>query len=352
MQPVPRERWERIEARILSPAACKAIDTKGRGRPEPKCPIRTDFQRDRDRIIHCKAFRRLKHKTQVFIAPELDHYRTRLTHTLEVSQIARTIARALCLNEDLTEAIALGHDLGHTPFGHHGEAALDAALKEVDPSLGFVHTQHSVRVADEIENEGAGLNLCWETLDGIGRHSKGMADIHEVNAELPSTLEGQVVRLSDRVAYLGHDLDDAIRAGMVKEADIPSVATSVLGTTHRERLDCMVRDIVQRSSDSDVTRMSDEVARAADCLKDFLYENVYDAPGETQRLAGEAAKIVKELFRHYMDSPVEMPPFFAERALAATHASERACVVADYVAGMTDRYARAQHAVLRSRANE
>lgn len=346
MPPILRERWEAIEARILSPRAAKALDTKGRRRIEPACPIRTEFQRDRDRIIHSKAFRRLKHKTQVFIAPELDHYRTRLTHTLEVAQIARTISRALRLNEDLTEAIALGHDLGHTPFGHHGEAALDAALKEVDPSLGFVHTQHSVRVADEIENDGAGLNLCRETLDGIGRHSKGMADIQAADRILPSTLEGQVVRLSDRIAYLSHDLDDAVRAGMIAGSEIPSAATSVLGTTHRERLDSMVRDTVETSTDADLVSMSDTVASAADCLKDFLYQRVYDPGGEPRKVVAEAVKIVDELFRCYLESPDQMPSFFSERASAASCGSELAGVVADYVAGMTDRYARREHARL------
>jgi dGTPase len=343
---LPRERWELIEARILSPRATKVFNTRGRKRPEPKCRIRTDFQRDRDRILHSKAFRRLKHKTQVFIAPELDHYRTRLTHTLEVSQIARTISRALLLNEDLTEAISLGHDLGHTPFGHHGEAALDAALKEVDPGLGFAHTQHSVRVVEAIENDGAGLNLCWETLDGIGHHSKGMADIGAAGSASPATLEGQVVRIADRVAYLSHDLDDAMRAGLISDSDLPRAAVEVLGATHRERLDSMVRDIVETGLDQNAISMSERVAEAADLFKDFLYDTVYTVTEANRKLVEGAIQIVRDLLAYYAAAPEEMPPPFRERARRAGSDRERALTAADYVAGMTDRYAAREHSRL------
>jgi dGTPase len=336
-----REQTEELEQRILSPRAAKAAQSRGRERPEPPCQLRTDFQRDRDRIIHCKAFRRLTYKTQVFIAPELDHYRTRLTHTLEVAQIARTIARALRLNEDLTEAIALGHDLGHTPFGHAGEAALDEIYRRFDPNAHFTHWEQSRRVVEVLENDGRGLNLTWETRDGIARHSKGQEDLPSVDAQgepdRPATLEGKVVMFADRIAYVNHDIDDAMRAGLISLDDLPERCLRILGRTHSQRITTMVADLVTQTGDGVQVLMSDEVMGATNELKDFLFARVYGDAGAPEGLE-KVAEVVGNLFRHYMENPQDLPggQLGGEAALAL---ARRVC---DHVAGMTDRYAKQQ----------
>ena len=314
-----RERQERLERETLSERATLVAESKGRERDEAPHPIRTAFQRDRDRIVHSKAFRRLKHKTQVFISPEGDHYRVRLTHTLEVSQIARTISRALRLNEDLTEAIALGHDLGHTPFGHLGERALT-------PFLGrpFRHSEQSLRVVDHLERDGEGLNLTWEVRDGIVNHPWSMPE--------PSTLEAQVVRMADRLAYVNHDIDDALRAGVLAEGDLPSEATDVLGHTHGDRIETLVTDIVEATGEGPEVRMSPEVYRALDTLRDFMFERVYlrdDAAAEQEK----AVEVIRRLFEHYLAHPGDVP---AEYRHAPGDTPDR---IADYIAGMTDRFA-------------
>ena len=243
-----REHQEWLEAQTLSPHAVQSAHTRGRARPEPPDAVRTEFQRDRDRILHCKAFRRLKHKTQVFIDPEEDHYRTRLTHTLEVAQVARTLARALRLNEDLTEAIALAHDLGHTPFGHGGETAVDEVLREYVPDAHFRHYEQSLRVVDVLEKGGQGLNLTWEVRDGIMGHSKGGADLGIVSGDhLPTSLEGLCVRFADRIAYINHDIDDTVRAGVLSVDDLPPECLAVLGRTHAQRIATMVMNVLQSS---------------------------------------------------------------------------------------------------------
>mgnify|MGYP000651648092 CR=1 FL=1 len=311
-----REVTEDIERRVFSPQATLACQSRGRVRPEEECPIRTAFQRDRDRIIHSKAFRRLKHKTQVFIIPEGDHYRTRLTHTLEVAQIARTIARGLRLNEDLTEAIALGHDLGHTPFGHAGEEVLD----ELHPG-GFRHYEQSLRVVDVLEGNG-GLNLTWEVRDGIRNHSGDMR---------PATLEGQVVKISDRIAYINHDIDDAIRGGILREEDLPRDALEVLGWTHSARIGTMVRDVIVNSAGQSSIRMGEAVGRATDALREFLLERVY-VGSAAKREERKAKEMVAFLYQYYVKHPQEIP--------SENIRSQDPCVAArDYVAGMTDRYA-------------
>jgi dGTPase len=314
-----RERQEALEREVLSERGTLSAESKGRERDEPPDPIRTAFQRDRDRIVHTKAFRRLKHKTQVFIAPEGDHYRVRLTHTLEVSQIARTVARSLRLNEDLTEAIALGHDLGHTPFGHLGEQALS-------PFLGrpFRHSEQSLRVVDHLERDGQGLNLTWEVRDGILNHPWSMP--------MPSSPEAQVVRLADRIGYVNHDIDDAIRAGLLSDSDLPRDAVSVLGRTHGDRIATLVRDIVESTGEGPEVRMSSDVHAALDGLRDFLFDRVYlreQAATEQQK----AVSLLRALFAHYLDHPDQIP---AEYASAPGDLATR---VADYIAGMTDRYA-------------
>ncbi len=335
-----RQQYEELEKRLLAPEAVAAMDSRGRLREEPKCPVRTDFQRDRDRIIHSKSFRRLKHKTQVFIDPEEDHYRTRLTHTLEVAQIARTVARALRLNEDLTEAIALGHDLGHTPFGHAGEQALDEVYREFVPGGGFKHSHQSLRVVDVVEKKGQGLNLTWEVRDGIVHHSKGSADL-SLDTAGPSTLEGKVVKISDRVAYINHDIDDAIRAGIITESDLPEEAVEALGKSHSDRIGAMVRDIISSSSSLDKICMSDPFRAATDHLKDFLFAEVYgrDARGIVElEYAGE---MLKRLFRYYMAHPLEVTNF----AGTEDTVSARARKVCDLISGMTDRYAQRDYAI-------
>lgn len=315
-----RERVEAFEKENLSPYAKCAADSIGRNAPEPECDIRTCFRRDNDRILHSKAFRRLKHKTQVFISPEGDHYRTRLTHTLEVTQIARTIARALRLNEDLTEAIAMGHDLGHTPFGHSGERVLS---KLTDG--GFTHNRQSVRVVEFIENKGRGLNLTYEVTDGILRHS----------GDIPSkTLEGRIVHLADRIAYINHDIDDAHRAGVLNPGDIPENLLGVLGETHRERINTLISDVISESSEKDEIRMSKRIEDAMLSLRDFMFERVYRTPAA---LAEEekVCELIEKLYYYYMKNKDKLPREFLE----SSDAFGLSTAVCDYIAGMTDRYA-------------
>jgi dGTPase len=317
-QPV-RERTEQIEREVLSNRATLAPETRGRERSEEPDPIRTVFQRDRDRIVHSKAFRRLKHKTQVFISPEGDHYRVRLTHTLEVSQIARTAARALRLNEDLTEAIALGHDLGHTPFGHLGEDALTPFLDSP-----FRHSEQSLRVVDYLENEGRGLNLTWEVRDGIVTHPWSMPR--------PATLEGQVARFADRIAYVNHDLDDAVRAGVIDPTDPPQDALATLGKTHAERVDAMVVDLVGHSQEGDAISLSDPMLEALDELRDFLFDRVY-LRSEARAEQEKAISLVRSLFAYYLDHPEAVPAEYL------ANPGDLPTQIADYIAGMTDRFA-------------
>ena len=315
----PRERTEQIERDTLSAFAVLAAESKGRDRPEPQDALRTCFQRDRDRILHAKAFRRLKHKTQVFLAPEGDHYRVRMTHTLDVAQIARTAARALRLNEDLTEAIALGHDLGHTPFGHLGEQALT-------PFLGrpFRHSEQSLRVVEHLENDGRGLNLSWEVRDGIVHHPWSMP--------APATLEAQVVRFADRIAYINHDIDDAVRAGVLAESELPVGAVDVLGRTHAARINTLVTDLVDRSADGPEVNLSPGVFRALDELRDFMFAEVYLRTGAREDHE-KATKLLRDLFGYFLEHPDELPD---EYHRAPGDAPTR---VADFIAGMTDRYA-------------
>jgi dGTPase len=338
----PRERQEEFERLALSPKAARSAETRGRVRPEPSDLVRTEFQRDRDRILHSKAFRRLKHKTQVFIDPEEDHFRTRLTHTLEVAQIARTIARALQLNEDLTEAISLAHDLGHPPFGHAGEQALDAVYREFVPDAEFRHDVQSLRVVEvlEVHGEGPGLNLTWEVRDGIAYHSKGRRDLADPTGERSATLEGKIMRIADRVAYVNHDIDDALRAGLIGAEQIPAAASDVLGRTHSARIATMVIDIVEQSADLEEIRMSAEVSAACDLLKEFLYERVYWRPHRGAVELKKAQRVVRELFRRYMEHPEEMQ---GQTHLRDLETAERAQAVCDFVAGMTDRYAVARY---------
>ena len=332
----PREEREQLEDQILSPLSARSAHSRGRERAEYPCPIRTAFQRDRDRIIHSKAFRRLTYKTQVFIAPEADHFRTRLTHTLEVAQIARTIARALRLNEDLTEAIALGHDLGHTPFGHAGEWALEAAYREFDPEARFRHAEQSLRVVQVLEKDGEGLNLTWEVRDGIANHSKGMEDLPREAGSGPATLEGEVVMYADRVGYINHDIDDAIRAGLITAASLPPECISVLGDTHARRITTMVSDIVQHSQGQPALAMGAEVQHATNCLKDFLFDRVYTSGGTEE--AAQVERVIEHLFRFYMERPEQVPG----GREAAGDQRRLARVVCDYLAGMTDRFAAQQ----------
>jgi dGTPase len=347
------ERHETVRARLeererqLSPFAAKSYESRGRERPEEPSPVRTEFQRDRDRIIHSKSFRRLKHKTQVFIAPAGDHYVTRLTHTLEVAQVARTIARALNLNEDLTEAIALGHDLGHTPFGHGGEEA----LAELLPG-GFRHYEQSLRVVQYLEKGGAGLNLTWEVREGILKHSKPResltAELSTANWDdgdwggpLASTLEGQIVRIADSVAYLNHDIADAIRAGLLREDDLPASVRQRLGTSHAERINALVCDIVDTSwgvtglsgpEDSPRIAMSEEMLAVANELRDFMFDEVYLWEGARQETE-EAKRVVRFLFERYMTCPELIASDFTRPEDPLPRR------VADYIAGMTDQFA-------------
>ena len=331
-----RAQTEEIERQILHPRASRSSESKGRARPEKEGEIRTCYQRDRDRVIHSKAFRRLKHKTQVFLAPKGDHYRTRLTHVLEVSQIARTISRALRLNEDLTEAIALAHDLGHTPFGHAGEAA----LREIHPG-GFEHFEQSLRVVDVLERDGKGLNLTYEVKDGIVKHSKGKGNIIPRGPEEASlTLEGQVVRVSDSIAYLNHDLDDAIRAQVIKKSEIPAEATKVLGDSYSARIDTMVKDVIgETAEDPELPglRMSGRLAAAIEALRRFLYLRVYENDG-TKGEFGKAKKILEDLYGYYLEHAEEV--FRDSPALKGLEPHRAVC---DFIAGMTDGFALATY---------
>jgi dGTPase len=321
-----REQIERLEDAALHPRAARAGGSRGRALPEAACPVRTDFQRDRDRILHTKSFRRLKHKTQVFLSPQGDHYRTRLTHTLEVSQIARTVARALRLNEDLTEAIALGHDLGHTPFGHAGEKSLRAILPG-----GFSHVDQSVRVVERLERDGRGLNLTREVIDGIRTHSKGLGPIVAPAA----TLEAQVVRLADLVAYINHDIDDALRAGVIAAADLPAGPVERVGASHGERIGTMVGDIIDETISAGYTHVAMSPGLERDCglLREFLYARVYFNPGTHDEFL-KAMKILRDLYDHYLGCVDQMGVEYAR--IARAEGAERA--VGDFLAGMTDRF--------------
>lgn len=346
-----REKQEDWERRYLSRYASLSVESRGRDTEEPPCDLRPIYQRDRDRIIHSKSFRRLKDKTQVFLSPEGDHYRTRLTHTLEVSQNARTIARALRLNEDLTEAIALGHDLGHTPFGHAGERALSAALWELREGeltaaglkgtqeyaqqlleadgkhkTMFHHNEQSIRVVERLEKKGKGLNLTWEVRDGIRNHR---------SACVPSTMEGKVVRLADKIAYINHDIDDAMRAGIISEENLPKSCTDILGHTTRDRINSMIHDIVKNSEEEPAIMMSEPIESAMRELRNYMFEHVYFNPkakGEEVR----AESMIRQLFWYYYENPKELP----EEYLHMIEAGEKTeVVVCDYIAGMTDSYA-------------
>jgi len=305
------------EERSLSARAARSYPALRR-RQEEDCGLRTPFQRDRDRIVHCKAFRRLTHKTQVFVAPLGDHYRTRLTHTLEVTSISRTVARALRLNEDLVEAVGLGHDLGHPPFGHIGEEVLDSCLTERF-GAGFKHYEHSLRVVDELERDGAGLNLTEQVRDGIARHSSG--------APQPSTLEGAIVRIIDRVAYINHDIDDALRAGLLADHDLPAGPIATLGLTGSQRIDALVHDLVEHSAKAGEIVQGERAAEAMGALRSFMFERVYLGPAvraEHERIA----TVIRTLFEHYVEHPEQLPPSQAPLAQRVT----------DYLAGMTDRF--------------
>lgn len=314
-----RETIENLEKLTLSPYAKLSVDTLGRERPIEPCPVRTDFVRDRDRIIHCKSFRRLKHKTQVFLSPVGDHYRTRLTHTLEVSQIARTIARGLRLNEDLAEAIAMGHDLGHTPFGHSGEHVLNQLVPG-----GFEHNKQSLRIVTKLEN-GVGLNLTFEVRDGIVNHKK---------SGNPATLEGVCVSLADRVAYVNHDIDDAIRAGLLTNDMLPKSCIERIGKTHGERINSLILDILEVSHDQPFVRMSDEMSAEFGKLRDYLFDHLYHNSGAKAE-EGKAEGVVETLYRYYLKHIDLLPEEF--KKYIEEDGAER--VAADYIACMTDRYA-------------
>lgn len=316
----PREYLEQLEYTTLSSRAQKAAETKGRAYADEESDVRTCYQRDTDKIIHSKAFRRLMHKTQVFLRPEGDHYRTRMTHTLEVSRISRTIAAALRLNQDLTEAIALGHDLGHTPFGHAGESALSDVM-----GVDFYHNQQSLRVVDKLEKDGRGLNLTYEVRMGILGHT---------GPYIPETLEGQIVRISDRIAYVNHDIDDAIRAGILSERDIPREISYVLGESHKERINTLVTDLITQTDLTGELKMRPDVAKAMDDLRTFLFERVYRNPvakGEESK----AKDIVKALYRYYNDHPEKLPADF----IPQMDFDGMSRIVCDYIAGMTDKFA-------------
>jgi dGTPase len=348
---------EAREDEWLDVRAARSAQSKGRARPEQPDPYRTQWQRDRDRIIHSKSFRRLKHKTQVFVSPERDHYRTRLTHTLEVTQISRTVARALRLNEDLVEAIGMGHDLGHPPFGHVGEEALDEAYRRFDSTARFRHYEQSLRIVDELENGGSGLNLTWEVRDGILHHSKGKADLlagQSLDKWLargkPATLEGQIIRICDRIAYVNHDVDDAVRAGLIAADELPAECIAMLGQRHAARITTMVDAVIDASSEMEGGRrlvreriaMRDDIMEATDALKNWMFDHVYkrDDVDETPRVRA----IILPLFERYMNEPALMRGVFVEGTLAAREAAslqqeQLARIVCDYVAGMTDRFA-------------
>lgn len=310
---------EERERQTLSPYAALSAETRGREYPIDPCPVRTEFVRDRDRIIHCKSFRRLKHKTQVFLSPIGDHYRTRLTHTLEVAQIARTIARGLLLNEDLTEAIAMGHDLGHTPFGHSGESVLNRIVPG-----GFEHNKQSLRIVEKLEN-GKGLNLTFEVRDGILNHKK---------SGHPSTLEGVVVSLADRIAYVNHDIDDAVRAGLLSNDILPKSCIEAIGATHGERINTLVLDILQTSSGKNHVEMSGEISSEFEKLRQFLFDNLYhDSAAKAEE--GKAEGVIERLYYHYLKHVSELPPEFTKYI----DEDDPDRIAADYIACMTDRYA-------------
>jgi len=319
----------------LSPYAVKSKSSRGRLKYEEPCPIRTAFQRDRDRIIHAKAFRRLKHKTQVFIAPLGDHFVTRLTHTLEVAQIARTIARALNLNEDLTEAIALGHDLGHTPFGHVGEEVLNELYYQ-----GFRHNEQSLRVVDRLENDGLGLNLTWEVRDGILNHSKTRAEIVGQDWGEVRTLEGEAVKIADFIAYINHDIGDAIRADIITESNLPPAAVTMLGHSHSQRINTMVSDVIGYSwavrgynnSDRPTIIMSPQILEATNTLRDFLFDRVYNLRSAEEE-AERAREVIRSLYEYFNKHENKLPP---EYSVYSDEIEQR---VVDYIAGMTDQYA-------------
>lgn len=320
MEPNIRARTQAVERETLAPRAALSERSRGRIRPEEECPVRTVYQRDRDRIIHSTAFRRLKHKTQVFLAPEGDHYRTRLTHTLEVAQIARTIARGLRLNEDLTEAAALGHDLGHTPFGHAGERALDA----VYPG-GFQHYNQSLRVVDRLEKNGMGLNLTHEVRDGIRCHTSG---------EEAGTLEGRIVRLADRIAYINHDIDDAVRGGVLRQEELPQTARDILGGTKSSRINTLVVSAILTSETCGTIRLAPEIQQPFDELHTFMFERVYTNP-RCKSEEGKAIDILQRLYAHFVRHPEELPAEYA--VICEQEGAERAAC--DYIAGMSDPYA-------------
>lgn len=318
-----RKQFENKESLELSEFACLSKNTKGRDVYEEKCPIRTDFQRDRDRIIHSKAFRRLKHKTQVFIAPEGDHFRTRLTHTLEVSQLARTLARALKLNEDLVEAISLAHDLGHTPFGHTGETVLD----RLNPK-GFKHNEQSLRVVELLESHGEkqGLNLTYEVREGIIKHS---------GHNRSKFLEGQIIKYADRIAYINHDIDDAIRAGIITENDLPSDCIEILGDSHGKRINTMIFDLIQNNYGKNQIQMSDEVGKKTEKLRQFMFQNVYFNPN-AKKEHRKAENMIEVLYKYYMDDINKIPREHLQ--IYKNHDENKENIVSDYIAGMTDRY--------------
>lgn len=325
-----RHLLEEQENKTLSSSACLSSRSAGRRRAETPCTVRTAFQHDRDRILHCKSFRRLKHKTQVFLAPEGDHYRTRLTHTLEVSQIARTVARALALNEDLTEAIALGHDLGHTPFGHAGERILN----ELVPG-GFHHVRQSLRVVDVLEKEGLGLNLTAEVRDGIAKHSKGTGPLAGDGPGVrASTLEGRIVRLADIIAYVNHDLDDALRAGLISGDQIPARIVRILGEKHSRRISTMVGDMIEQSFGGEDICLSEPVAESVIALRDWLFEHVYQVRTVHDDFE-KASRILRELYLFFMDNETML----VEHGGRRLPGDPLEISVADFLAGMTDRYA-------------
>ncbi|MEG0013405.1 MAG: deoxyguanosinetriphosphate triphosphohydrolase [Cellulosilyticaceae bacterium] len=312
---------EELEKNSLSIYAMQSAYSKGRQTLEEECEVRTAFQRDRDRILHSKAFRRLAHKTQVFIAPEGDHYRTRLTHTLEVAQISRTIARALRLNEDLTEAIALGHDLGHTPFGHTGEHVL---AKFTTPS--FSHNEQSLRIVEKLEREGKGLNLTWEVRNGI---------LHHQTSGSPSTLEGKIVQISDKIAYINHDIDDAIRGKVLRQEQLPKGCIEILGDRSSTRINKLITDIISTSKETYTISMSKEIKESFQEIRSFLFKNVY-VGSEAKEQEEKAKHVVKELYTYYMEKPDKLPTIYAEKIV---HGEDLCQIVCDYIAGMTDRYA-------------
>uniref|UniRef100_A0A7C4Y706 Deoxyguanosinetriphosphate triphosphohydrolase n=1 Tax=Caldisericum exile TaxID=693075 RepID=A0A7C4Y706_9BACT len=351
-----REEFEALEERLLSPFAMLSKNSKGRAVQEEKDPYRTDFQRDVDRIIYSKAFRRLQYKTQVFIAPKGDHYRNRLTHTLEVMAISRSISRALRLNPDLTEAIAIGHDLGHAPFGHAGEEVLNEKAKEVFSDMQFVHTEQSLRVVDYLEkrmrsdgSEVFGLNLTYEVREGIAKHSKGLKDLHDFSdSELPSTLEGQIVRISDRIAYLHHDLDDAIRAKIISEKDLPEKVKKILGDNNSKRLSTLILDVIENSRNKQKISLSRITEEVMDEWKNFLTEKVYMGP-HAKKEEEKVRYLIGFLFDYFLGHTETLSGYIQSHPVSTKaknplkylkeNKRERVIVILDYISSMTDRFA-------------